>query len=1401
MLTQLGMRETHKLADVGCGSLRGGRLSIMYLRPGNYYGIEPTAWALHDGIAAHLGEEFVGLKQPTFLEDAEYSLEKFERVRPGTDPARAGGTRRARRTRRGSGRRRRAVRRRRLRTRGRRRAARHPAYAGATRLAAAGDRRRWLHRGADRRRSRRRARVAGRRGRGDAGTGTARDGGAGARRSGRTDRSRARQLVRPDRHGGRPPLGGRSGHGTDGLGRSPRWRRRVPAAGAGRAPRHRGPATRSRTPSGAAGAGPRRRGRDPDRRRGRAASARRQPRGRRLLRGDARRPRPGRVRYRRTQQPPRRQRPARGQHLGQFAEHGADGDAHRPAGPGPASGVRRSRSRRAAARHRRHRLRVRRAPRGGDRARRARHPARPPSRHLPAARRRRRHLPDGVRAGRGHPRRPVAVPGVVATVLVADVGDPDRFAADLWADAGVDLADLIHTQMFLLHDRELADLDPDAAAARLDRAAEACRSDLLHDMLLRFGNCGPATAADRFTTPHTVAGTVVAPVVGAADLVELVQRWTPYLRHGLLLVEAHVPVPDGGAVRGDVDPAPAVWGVHVASEQFPDALPGARAGHGTRRPGPHLQRQHRHAGCPRDGRHRDAHAAGPLRGGRRHDHHGRARHADTASRPRRAGAGTPGGRRARRCRTGGLDRRSSRPGHGARARLRGGLHRTGARRHRARRCDDSARGPSHGPPHARRAGRTHAGLPEAVRRPVVLVSCAQCPSTQVPSEQGPPAGDDTVVALRVGPSGRLDGRVRGGPAVAGADPAIASGFADVVAAAVAAALADPDATVAVVGTEAARTAGLRPAILYGDRTTCEVDLLGSWDHQVNQRPDAVAIVDGEQHHTYAQLESRAAGLAAALDGLDLPAGAPVAIAWDRCLDAVAAVLAAMRTGRAWVPVPPDLPRARRAEMVRATGAVAVLGPDASPDADLGLPRVSAGAEVSRRPRPTPTPDPDADLCVLFTSGSTGRPAGVRISHAAAANRLQWMWARHPWEDHGCGVWLKSLGLVGSLWEVFGGLLAGRPTVIAAMADLVDPARLWDLLDRHRVTRLLTAPPILHLLLTRARRPGVHVGQALSLVTSSAEPLSAELAGAWRYRFPRASPAQPVRAHRVRVQRRRRRDRRYGRHGRRRWLGPCVARCPDRQLPARRRRRGRCTDAAGVAGELVVGGVCVGKPLDGADTARFGHDGDGSGAPHVRTGDLARLGADGRIVLVGRRDNQVKLRGHRIALEEVESRSAGGRRPLRGRVRAGRGGQRRRAGLLVRRPPGRRAGHRRGRGGGPGRALPRDPARAARAGPVPAGRGDPSLPSGKIDRPRCATATATGSATARSPTRRPGRWPGPSSRSRSWSGTRSRRGTGSPAWTCTRCGWSNYTNDCVPGHPSSLTWWTFFGARPSRTSGG
>ncbi len=76
-LIKLGMREYHKVADVGCGSLRGGRLSIMYLRPGNYHGIEPTAWALEEGKTAHLGEQFLAMKRPRFTNDGNYTLTEF----------------------------------------------------------------------------------------------------------------------------------------------------------------------------------------------------------------------------------------------------------------------------------------------------------------------------------------------------------------------------------------------------------------------------------------------------------------------------------------------------------------------------------------------------------------------------------------------------------------------------------------------------------------------------------------------------------------------------------------------------------------------------------------------------------------------------------------------------------------------------------------------------------------------------------------------------------------------------------------------------------------------------------------------------------------------------------------------------------------------------------------------------------------------------------------------------------------------------------------------------------------------------------------------------------------------------------------------------------------------------
>ncbi len=74
LLTTLGLREEHKVLDVGCGSLRAGRLLIPYLQKGNYYGIEPNQWLVEEGIAENLGRDALNIKAPNFYHFDDFSL-------------------------------------------------------------------------------------------------------------------------------------------------------------------------------------------------------------------------------------------------------------------------------------------------------------------------------------------------------------------------------------------------------------------------------------------------------------------------------------------------------------------------------------------------------------------------------------------------------------------------------------------------------------------------------------------------------------------------------------------------------------------------------------------------------------------------------------------------------------------------------------------------------------------------------------------------------------------------------------------------------------------------------------------------------------------------------------------------------------------------------------------------------------------------------------------------------------------------------------------------------------------------------------------------------------------------------------------------------------------------------
>jgi SAM-dependent methyltransferase len=77
LLTALGLREDHRLLDVGCGALRAGRLLLPYLNRGCYFGIEPNMWLVEDAIAAELGPEFIAMKAPVFSDSAEFAADAF----------------------------------------------------------------------------------------------------------------------------------------------------------------------------------------------------------------------------------------------------------------------------------------------------------------------------------------------------------------------------------------------------------------------------------------------------------------------------------------------------------------------------------------------------------------------------------------------------------------------------------------------------------------------------------------------------------------------------------------------------------------------------------------------------------------------------------------------------------------------------------------------------------------------------------------------------------------------------------------------------------------------------------------------------------------------------------------------------------------------------------------------------------------------------------------------------------------------------------------------------------------------------------------------------------------------------------------------------------------------------
>jgi amino acid adenylation domain-containing protein len=397
--------------------------------------------------------------------------------------------------------------------------------------------------------------------------------------------------------------------------------------------------------------------------------------------------------------------------------------------------------------------------------------------------------------------------------------------------------------------------------------------------------------------------------------------------------------------------------------------------------------------------------------------------------------------------------------------------------------------------------------------------------------------------------------------------------------------------------------------------------------QVARTPDAVAVELGDDRLTYRQLDRRANALAHRLREHGVGRGALVGVCLERSLDLPAALLAVHKAGGAFVPLDPGYPRERLAWMLEDARPVALLTARQLMAALPGeLPPVVL-LNGDERDDPSAVAVGAADLAYLiYTSGSTGWPKGVMVPHRALANHLLWMQDALPLEGRDAVLQRTPLSFDASIWELFAPLVAGARLVLVPPGPHAGTTGLAELVARHRITVLQLVPSLARMFL---REPGVLRCTTLRRIFCGGEELDVDLQDAllaafgaelinlygpteacidatwWRCepggdRVPIGHPIANVRAHVV---------------------DPAGDLVP-----------------VGVPGELWLAGAGMAdgyRDRAAATTERFVADPFGGGRAY-RTGDRVRRRPDGALEFLGRLDDQVKLRGHRIEPGEIEA---------------------------------------------------------------------------------------------------------------------------------------------------------------------